>query len=287
VEELETRELRYFVAVAEEQHVGRAARRLGIAQPPLSRAIQRLERRLGVTLFDRTPRGSILTEAGEVLLGEARVALDAVAAAVRRTRRAGQVPARLTVAVKPRGDAGLLPDILAVYRDTPDAVEVEPVVCGIGEPEVLLRDGRVDAAFLHLPYDDPSRFDYAELLAQAQVAILRRDHRLAGRVSLTLSDLDGEPFPRWPGTPAGSGVGPQVRDSAQLLHLIALGVTIAVLPEAAATWLSEDLAAIPVIDAPPTTVALAWSAGSRSRPLATFVRSAITVANRQVASMPG
>ena len=89
---METRELRYFVAVAEELHFGRAAERLGIAQPPLSRAISQLERRLGVTLFERTSRQVTLTAAGEVLLGEGLAALDAVSAAERRTRRAATAP---------------------------------------------------------------------------------------------------------------------------------------------------------------------------------------------------
>src|SRR5258707_7125527 len=86
---METRELRYFVAVAEELHFGRAAQRLGIAQPPLSRAIRQLERRMGVTLIERTSRRVRLTAAGEVLLHEGRQALNAVTAATRRAQRAG------------------------------------------------------------------------------------------------------------------------------------------------------------------------------------------------------
>src|SRR5690348_38763 len=85
-----TVELRYFVAVAEELNFGRAARRLGMAQPPLSRSIAQLERRLGATLLERTSRGVTLTGPGAVLLEEARAALEAVAAAERRTRRAAE-----------------------------------------------------------------------------------------------------------------------------------------------------------------------------------------------------
>lgn len=90
MDHLEVRELRYFLAVAEELHFGRAAESLGIAQPPLSRAIRQLERRLGVQLFERNRRGASLTEAGRALQGEAPPILDAITAAERRTRRAGK-----------------------------------------------------------------------------------------------------------------------------------------------------------------------------------------------------
>src|SRR6266545_7645628 len=97
---IETRELAYFVAVAEELHFGRAAQRLGIAQPPLSRAIQQLERRVGVALLERGSRGVALTPAGAVLLREGRRALDAVAAATRRAQRAGTSDPRLVLVTK-------------------------------------------------------------------------------------------------------------------------------------------------------------------------------------------
>ncbi len=122
MEGLEVRELVYFTAVAEELHFGRAAARLGMAQPPLSRAIQQLERRLGVTLLERSSRRVALTEAGAVLLRESRRVLDAASAAARRTRRAGRAEPQLVLAVKPGGDGGLLPAIL-------DAYQAEPVRC--------------------------------------------------------------------------------------------------------------------------------------------------------------
>jgi len=95
---MEVRELRYFVAVAEELHFGRAAERLGIAQPPLSRAIQQLERRLKVTLLDRNTRAVRLTPAGDALLREGHTALAAMARAARSAQRAARdtIPGTLT-----------------------------------------------------------------------------------------------------------------------------------------------------------------------------------------------
>src|SRR5882757_6663355 len=127
---LETRELAYFLAVADELHFGRAAAHLGIAQPALSKTIQRVERRLGVSLFERTSRAVTLTEAGRVLAREARTALDAVSAATTRTQRAGTRDPRLILAVKPGGDAGLLPGILAAYEREPDVLPIEVVFGG-------------------------------------------------------------------------------------------------------------------------------------------------------------
>jgi DNA-binding transcriptional LysR family regulator len=263
--------IRKFVVVAEELHFGRAAQRLGIAQPPLSRAIRQLEQRLGVELLIRNSRGVRLTEAGEVLLHEGRKALDGVAAAVRRAQRTGQPDRQLVVVMKPGGDAGLLGGILEAYERDPDASPVDLSICGIGEQAGLLRDGRADVAFLHHPHDDMSGFDTEELLTLRSVAVLPRSHRLARKRSLQLADLDGETMPRWPGMTGG---GPEVRDSAQLMQLIALGRTIAVLPESVRDSLNAGLVTVPVLDAHPTTVVLAWPERCRSRAVAAFVRAA-------------
>src|ERR1700739_715982 len=113
--ELETRQLRYFVALAEELHFGRAAKRLGMAQPPLPRAIRELEYQLGVQLLERTTRRVTLTPPGEAFLWDARSALDAVSAAGRRARHAGEPTPMLRLALKADIDGGLLPQILDAY----------------------------------------------------------------------------------------------------------------------------------------------------------------------------
>ncbi|MBG6134467.1 LysR family transcriptional regulator [Longispora fulva] len=279
---METRELRYFVAVAEELHFGRAAQRLGIAQPPLSRAIGQLERRLGVELLARTSRVVALTEAGAVLLREARAALDAVAAAERRTRRAAQATTGqpgLVLAAKAGASGELLSQLLRAYAAEPDAATVEVLLCGIAEQERLLRDGRADVALLHRPYDSTVGLDTEELRTEGQVAVLPAGHPLTGRSHLRMADVTGLPdlpTPRWP-CPDGAyedGPGPQVRDATQLYQLIALGRATAVMPESCRAQLRDDLAAVPVVDAPPVTTVIAWPPHSRSRALAQLIRTA-------------
>jgi DNA-binding transcriptional LysR family regulator len=279
---METRELRYFVAVAEELHFGRAAQRLGIAQPPLSRAIRQLERRLGVALLERTSRAVALTEAGSVLLVEGRAALDAVDAADRRTRRAALAAAGhpgLVLVTKAGGSSELLPKLLDAYAAEPGAVAVDVHLCGPGEQERLLRDGRADVALLHRPFDSTAGFDTEELCTEGQVVVLPAGHPLTSRARLRMADvtaLPGLPAPRWP-APDGTcppGPGPQVRDNAQLLQLIALGRASAVLPESCRVHLRRDLAAVPVLDAPAVTTVIAWPPHSRSQALAGLVRAA-------------
>ncbi|MFF9606992.1 LysR family transcriptional regulator [Streptomyces sp. NPDC014684] len=280
---METRELRYFVAVAEELHFGRAAQRLGIAQPPLSRAIGGLERRLGTLLLERGSRGVSLTGAGAVLLREARAALDAVEAAERRTRRAAIAatgrPA-VVLAAKAGASAELLAKLLDAYAAEPGAVAVDVVLCGPGEQTQLLRDGRADVALLHRPFDDTAGFDTEDLHTEGQVAILPAGHPLSARPHVRLAEVTGLPdlpLPRWP-RPDGTfpdGPGPRVRDHTQLTQLIALGRACAVVPESGRTGLREDLAAVPVLDAPRVTTVMAWPPHSRSTAVAGLVRAAI------------
>ena len=274
--------MRYFVAVAEELHFGKAAQRLGIAQPPLSRAIRLLERRLGAVLLERTSRAVTLTEAGAVLLREARAALDAVEAAERRTRRAAIAttgrPA-VVLAAKAGATGELLAKLLDAYAAEPDAATVDLLLCGIGEQEGMLRDGRADVALLHLPFDSTAGFDTEELATERQVVVLPAGHPLTGRTQVRMAEvtsLPGLPLPRWPGRDGtySDGPGPQARDHAQLLQLIALGRACCIAPESCRAQLRDDVAAVPVLDAPTVTTVIAWPPHSRSRAVAGLVRAA-------------
>ncbi|MFB8277977.1 LysR family transcriptional regulator [Nocardia colli] len=276
---METREMRYFVAVGEELHFGRAAQRLSMAQPPLSRAIQQLERRLGVVLLHRTARAITLTEPGAVLLREARLALEAVEAAERRTRRAAADRPGVVLAIKAGASKELLSTLLAAYAAEPCAVPVEVMLCGPGESEGLLRNGRADVALLQRPYDTTAGFDTEDLHTEQQVVVLPAGHPLANRAHIpfaevkTLPDL---PLPRWPRRDGSyrDGPGPQVRDHTQLFQLIALGLACAVVPESLRTQLRDDHAIVPVLDAPAVTTVIAWPPHSRSKAVADLVHTA-------------
>lgn len=279
VDDLETRELRYFVAVAEELHFGRAAERLGIAQPPLSRAIRQLERRLGVRLFDRDRRGVALTHAGEVLLREARAALDAVAAAARRTRRAGDPKRPLVLASKAGASHELLRRLLDAHASEPGAAPIEVLLCEIGEQARLLREGHADVALMHRPFDDLAGFDTEDLYVEGQVAILPAGHPLASRPHLTMAEVlnvPDLPIARWPRLDGSypDGPGPEVRSQSQLAQLVALGKTLLVIPASSRAWQWPEHVAVPVTDAPKVTTVIAWPPTSRSLEVAALVRSA-------------
>ncbi|TCO59171.1 LysR family transcriptional regulator [Actinocrispum wychmicini] len=269
MDRLETRELAHFLAVADELHFGRAAARLGIAQPALSKTIRQLERRLGLSLFERTSRSVALTPAGEVLAGEARHALDVVSAAVRRTQRAASPDPRLVLAMKPGGDAGLLPAILAAYHQEPQSVPVR-VIFGDDRAR-LLHDGHADAALLYSPPDDVRGLDTQPLLTGPATAVLVATHPLAARSSVRIADIPGDKLHRRPTDTADVG------SISELMQIIALGQKIAVLPQFLTTPLRDDLVTVPVSDIPATTLLLAWPTHSTSPAVAALARAADTV----------
>lgn len=291
--DLEVRQLRYFAAVAEELHFGRAAARLGMAQPPLSRAVRELERQLGVKLLERTTRSVSLTPAGEVLLRDAQNVLEAVGAADRRARHAGQPEARLRLALKADNDGGMLSEILAAYKREDASLPVELVWGGRGEQPQALRDGRADVGLLLSPFDERG-LDFEPLRTERRMAALAADDPLAARTSLKLTDLSGRLLPD--GSPAVPGetppaladrqgmaaerglvteARPPVSDLTQVFRLVELGCVVCLLP----AWVTRaypraELAYIPVVDVPPAVLSVAWPRDARSPATAAFVRAA-------------
>ncbi|MFH0172726.1 LysR family transcriptional regulator [Streptomyces cacaoi] len=272
---MESRPLRYFVAVAEELNFARAAERLGISPPPLSRAIRQLETELGAVLFERTTHSVALTPAGEVLLVEARFALAALEAAGRRVRRAAAPEPKLALAVKADGDAGLLEAILARYASDPAAVPVAVRLCAWHEQSRLLCRGEADVALVYEPYDRTG-LDTEDLAAEPRVAALAVRHPLAARAALCLADLGLRPDEahRYIDEVRGRG-----QDLAQLLTMVGLGEVVALLPASVADrYPRPGVVYRPVLDAPPAVLAVAWPQQSRSTATAALVRAAVSVA---------
>ena len=192
--DIELRHLRYFVAVAEELHFGRAAAKLGIQQPPLSQQIKQLEGEVGHALFARTSRSVALTAAGHELLERARRTLTRLQEdlnAVRRVGR-GEVGA-LTVGFAGSAILTMLPDVIRVHRR--DYREVQLRLLEMATSEVIehLLDGTVDLGFLRDPGEVPGSV-IESLLREPFVAVLPTRHRLAAQKNIAVARLKGEPF---------------------------------------------------------------------------------------------
>lgn len=273
--DLETRELEYFVVVADELHFGRAAARLAIAQPALSKAIRRVEGRLGTALLVRSSRRVELTAAGAALLEHGRYVLDAVGAAVRSARRAGDVDTRLRFVLKPGGDAGLLSPMLAEYAQNSDARQVDILFSGPADRTDMLCDGRADVGLLYAPFDDLAGLDHETLRTEDRVAVVGAGHRLAGRTSVRMSDLEGELLPRWAGVDDRGVTGPEVADVVQLFHMVTVGRTVGILPRSLVEPPPSGLVCVPVADAPPSRLVLAWNERDHRRLVASFVTAAL------------
>lgn len=273
---MESRPLRYFVAVAEELNFTRAAERLGISPPPLSRAVRQLESELGATLFERNTHSVALTPAGEVLLREARFALEALEAAGRRARRTATAEPKLALAVKADGDAGLLEAILSRYAADPAAVPVSVRLCAWHEQSRLLRRGEADVALVYEPFDRTG-LDAETLTGEPRVAALSVSHPLADRAALSLADLGLRPGEVHQYIDQVRGRG---QDLAQLLTLVGLGDVVALLPASITDrYPRPGVVYRPVRDAPPAVLAIAWPQQSRSTATAALVRAATSVAD--------
>jgi DNA-binding transcriptional LysR family regulator len=281
--DLDLRLVRYFTAVADHRHFGRAAAALHLAQPSLSRQIRSLEQQLGARLLDRTPQGSQLTEAGAVFLPRAKALLRSAAQAAAATRAAAQ-PTRITIGYTT--NLIVTPAVRELRRQHPDA-DVHTLHLAWNEPPAALLEHRVDAAVARLPFPT-DQLHVTVLYDEPRELLVPLDHRLAGKESITLDDIADEPIPQLPdaawnafwridprpdGSPAPDG--PLVEAIEDKNELVAAGQAVAIIPAGLGTGSKRpDLTTIPLEGVEPSHVVLATRAGDRSRLVAAFRKAA-------------
>ena len=290
------RALRCFVAVAEELHFGRAARRLHVSQPPLSKTILALELRMGVKLFDRTSRRVALTHAGSVLLERARALLHEAQQATLATQRAsrGEI-GRLTVGFILAATHRVLPVTLREFRRRKPEVNLVLREMPIARQTTALADGEVDIGFLRPPVD--TRLIATEtLLREPFVVALPEGHSLARHAVLALSGLAQEPFiistpgrsplhSQFISACAAAGFTPTVVQDAEnlvtVIGLVRAGLGVALLPQSVEALRPAGvvLRRLRGIDTRVET-ALAWRRDDRSPVVEAFIAAARAACRR-------
>jgi DNA-binding transcriptional LysR family regulator len=276
---MDLRELRYFVAVAEELHFGRAAARLHMTQPPLSRAIKQLEADLGHALLLRSPAGVALTAAGAALHDEARALLAHADQLRSRVVAAAGTP---TITIGTLGDSADRsgPPLAAAYRDRHPGVRVRIREADLTDPTVGLRAGLVDVALTRAPFEEDGLTVHV-LRTDPVGVVLRADDPLATRPALHSDDLADRPWFQlpegtdpvwrafWNGTDRG---GPTVRTVHECLQAVLWNGTVGLAPMV--HDLPDGLTAVPLVDMAPSPLVVAW-VGTDPGPL---VRSFVGIA---------
>jgi DNA-binding transcriptional LysR family regulator len=267
--ELDLRKLRYFVAVADRLHFGRAADELHIAQPALSRQIRALEKDLGASLFTRDSHGVELTDAGRQLLEDAGPLLASAHAVRRRVSVAARGSRRLVVGF--RAGIPVIPAAQAFESRHPDVV-VDVQRMEWDDQAQMLLDGRVDVAYVRLPIDETG-LRLIPLYTEPLMVVLPGGHRLAGKEEVTEADLAGEPLV-WhadastqPTTRPHPDSGLRVRGVEEKLEHVAAGRGISFVGRSETLFYTRpDISYVPISDLAPEQVYVAVAA-SRTSPV--------------------
>ncbi|TGB16103.1 LysR substrate-binding domain-containing protein [Streptomyces sp. MZ04] len=272
--------MRYFVAVAEELHFGRAAARLHMSQPPLSRAIKQLEAEIGALLFTRAPAGVTLTPVGTVLLEEVR-ALLAHADRVRVRVSAAAGVATITVGILGDGTDPGAARLASAYRRRHPGIDIRVRDTDLTDPTCGLRAGLVDVALTRAPFDETA-LTVRTLRTDPVGVVLRADDPLAHHARLRPADLSDR---RWFQFPQGTdpiwqsywngGVpreGPVVRAVQECLQAVLWNGTIGLAPLGHA--LPAELTVVPLTDMAPSRVVAAWNKGDTNPLIRSFAETA-------------
>lgn len=291
---MDLRSLRYFVAVAEEHHFGRAAARLHMTQPPLSRAIKQLEHDLGAVLLHRTPSGVTLTSAGSALYDEARKLLEhADRIPARVAAVSGTVSLTLGTLADSAGEAGAR--LAYAFRRDHPGIRVRIREADLTDPTTGLRAGLVDVALTRTPFDDTG-ISTLVLRSDPVGVVLRTDDPLARRDTLSVDDLADRRWFRlpdgtdrlwrayWNAVPPSGDLreGPVIRTVQECLQAVLWNGTIGLAP--LGHTLPEGLTTVPLADMPPSPLVVAWSTTDTNPLIRSFVRIAATTYRTTTAS---
>lgn len=289
---LELRHFRYFIAVAEELHFGRAAERLCMTQPPLSMQIRQLEEDVGVPLFVRGHRPIKLTAAGEVLLEHARAVLSQADSALQKARLTARGEAgHLTIAVTSASVLGLLPRLIAAFKRRYPAVELNVREMVSRDQLAALSQSDINIGLIRPPADHPD-IDVQTIHVEPIVVAIPANHPLAERDSIPVSAMNRVPFISFDSRAASyfnrlahdlldaRGVRPDVVQSATQLHtvvaLVSAGLGLALVPQAASRNQFEDVVLRPLDMEPPPMAELcvAWNTQDKNPAVGTFLELA-------------
>lgn len=291
----ELRLLRYFVTVAEERHFGRAAERLHIAQPPLSQQIQKLERQLGAELIDRSRRPIELTDAGNALFEEARLALTHAERAFAAARRAaaGHL-GHLHIGALQAAVDGVLSYIMRAHRRLYPDVKLELTELGTAEQVAQLVEHRLDIGFLRGPVDEPS-LSIQTLVDDPLAAVVCADDELATHERIDPAQLKDQPIILWTRAAAATtyadvvelfrlhDIEPPIVDEVPriqtILALVASGAGTALLPTSFINLNRKGVRFVPLHGPLPyRPLALAWRSTNQSPSVRCFLEVATQTA---------
>ncbi|MFD5796362.1 LysR family transcriptional regulator [Streptomyces diastatochromogenes] len=281
--DVHARDLRYFVAVAEELHFTRAAERLYVSQPALSKQIRALERQLGAELLHRDRHGVALTAAGEALLPHARRVLAAWAEGAVEAAKATQ-RSTLTVGMSTSpGRGGLLPAIRSRFTAAHPEATARLRQVSWEDPTAGLADGSADVAFVWLPLPDEERYAWTVLAEEPRLVALPDTHPLAARTEIDFTDLLDEPFlalPKaagplrdyWLALDARAGrpprIGAEIAGVEETYEALVAGLGVCLLAEGNAPLITlGGVTTRPVRGIGPSRYALAWRREDEGRPL--------------------
>ncbi|MEK8129930.1 LysR substrate-binding domain-containing protein [Paenibacillus filicis] len=285
---MDLKKLRYFIAVAEELHFNRAAKKLNMTQPPLSQQIQSLEEELGVQLLDRTKREVRLTPAGTIFLEESRSLIAQLERSIQRTQLAAQgKTGQLTLAFVDSAVGGTMVNVIKQFRERFPHVQLTLLEMTSAQQLKALHDGAIHIGFLRSA--DRSAFIASRLYTnESPVAVLPVTHPLASSSTLSLQSLADEAFVWFPHQMGGSfhdllvgicrehGFEPRIVQEAvqmyTIVNLVAAGIGISIVPSSVSVFQRSDVVFLPFHeDTPQLPLYAAWQPDNRNPVLTHFL----------------